>query len=132
MEGYDADSGKFPSVRYQGLSLVGFRRLQEGGNAARSLLVRMLSWTCTEEHKVTLLPASTERLLVSPALLFTKGQKQKGNSNATERKSKAVNIGGVNYDMEMDRGTMMLTSSVSLPKDSVDTRTRHMYPRRRG
>ena len=69
--------------------------------------------------QITLLPMSTERLSISPALLFTKGQTQRGNNNnATKRKSKALNVGGVNYDVKMDRGTMMLTSSVSLPKDS--------------
>ena len=69
--------------------------------------------------QITLLPTSTKMLSISPALLFTKGQTQRGNSdNATERKSKPVNVGGVNYNVKMDRGTMMLTSSVSLPKDS--------------
>ena len=68
--------------------------------------------------QITFLPTSPKRLSISQALLFTKGQTQRGNNNATERKSKAVNVGGVNYDVKMDRGTMMLTSSVSLPKDS--------------
>ena len=58
-------------------------------------------------HKtqITLLITSTERLSISSALLFTKGQTQRGNNNATERKSKAVNVDGVNYDVRMDRGT---------------------------
>ena len=54
---------------------------------------------------------------ISLALLFTKGQTQRGNNNATERKSKVVNVGGVNYDEDMDWGTMMLTNNVSHPKD---------------
>ena len=33
-------------------------------------------------------------------------------------KSKAVNSSGVNYDENMDRGVMKLTSDVSLPKDN--------------
>ena len=69
--------------------------------------------------QINLLPTSSERLSISPALLFTKGQTQSGNYNhATERKSKAVNKRCVNYDVKMDRGTMTLTSSVSLPKDN--------------
>ena len=68
--------------------------------------------------QITLLPMSTESLSISPALLFTQDQTQRGNSNAAERKSKTINVGGVNYDENMDRGTMMLSSSVSLPKDS--------------
>ena len=50
-------------------------------------------------------------------MLFTKGQTQRGNSNATERKSKAINVDGVTYDAKMDRGVMVLTSDVSLAKD---------------
>ena len=45
--------------------------------------------------QINFLPTSTERLSISPALLFTKGQTQRGNSNATERKSKTVNVDGV-------------------------------------
>ena len=36
---------------------------------------------------------------------------------ATEKEIKAVNSGGVNNDGNMDRGPMMFTSDVSLPKD---------------
>ena len=36
---------------------------------------------------------------------------------ATEKKIKAVNSGGVNNGGNMDRGPMMFTSDVSLPKD---------------
>src|SRR3954464_10334019 len=61
---------------------------------------------------------STKRLSISPAFMFTKGQRQRGNSNVTERKNKAVNVGDVNYDVNTDWGTMMFTSSVSLLKDS--------------
>ena len=67
--------------------------------------------------QITLLPTSTERFSISSALLFTKGQTQRGNNNATERKSKIVNVNGVNYDAKMDLGTMTFISSVSLPKD---------------
>ena len=68
--------------------------------------------------QITLLPMSTERLSISPVLLFTKGQTQRGNNNsATERKwsskSESVKYGG-----NMDRGAMTFTSDVSLPKDS--------------
>ena len=66
--------------------------------------------------QITLLPTSTERLSISLALLFTKGQTKRGNNNATEKKSKTVNVNGVNYDAKMDLGTMTFTSSVSLPK----------------
>ena len=52
-------------------------------------------------------------------LFVYKGSKHKGgNSNgATERKVKAVNWSGVNYDGNMDRGPMIFTSDVSLLKD---------------
>ena len=36
---------------------------------------------------------------------------------ATERKVKAVNWSGVNYDGNMDRDPMIFTSDVSLAKD---------------
>ena len=36
---------------------------------------------------------------------------------AAERKVKAVNRKGVNYDGNMDRGPMIFTSDVSPPKD---------------
>ena len=66
-----------------------------------------------------MLTTRTERLSIASALLFTKNQTQRGNNNnVAERKIKAVNVGGVNYDVKMDQGIMMLTSSVSLPKDS--------------
>ena len=59
-------------------------------------------------------------LSISLTLLFRKDQTQRGNSNnATERKSKDVNVDGVNYDAKMDRSKMSFTSSVSLPEDSI-------------
>ena len=36
---------------------------------------------------------------------------------ATERKVKTVNWNDVNYDGNMDRGPMIFTSDISLPKD---------------
>ena len=122
MEGYDVHSRKFPSVKIprfvSSRTPSGTRRWQENNGAVYNLEVAYLTWTCTQTQ-ITLLPTSSERLSISPALLFTKGQTQRGNSNnAKKRKSKAVNIGGVNYNVKMDLGAMMLTISVSLPKDS--------------
>ena len=83
-------------------------------------------------QQITLLPTSTERLSISPALPFAKDQTQAGNNNdggcsgkeikivmviATEKQIKAVKSGGVNSGGNMDRGSMMFTSDVSLPKD---------------
>ena len=68
---------------------------------------------------------STKRLSTSLSLLFTKGQTQRGNSNnVTERKSKEVNVNGVNYDAKMDLGTMTFTSSVSLFQKTVSNYAR--------
>ena len=69
--------------------------------------------------QITLLPTSTERLSIPPALLFTtdQTQREKGNKGATERKQSSKNE-GVNYGGNMDRGAMTFISDVSLPKDS--------------
>ena len=77
-----------------------------------------LTWTCTQKQ-ITLLPTSSERLPISPALLFTKDQTHGGNSDGdcNRKETKAVNNGGVNNGRNMDRGPMMFTSDVSLPKD---------------
>ena len=40
---------------------------------------------------------------------------------ATRKEIKAVNSGGVNNGENMDRGPMMFTSDVSLPKDDKTT-----------
>ena len=67
--------------------------------------------------QITLLPTSTERLSISPALLFTK-DKHKGKIIIVRLKVKVNSkCEGINYDVDMDRGTIMFTSSVSLPKD---------------
>ena len=63
-------------------------------------------------------PNESERLSISPVLLFTKDQNTRVEIIvATERKVKAVNWTGVNNDGNMDRGPMIFTSDVSLPKD---------------
>ena len=68
--------------------------------------------------QITLLPTSSERLSISPALLFTKDQNTRGNNIwCNGKKIKAVKVNGVNYDGNMDRGPMTFTSDVSLPKD---------------
>ena len=70
-------------------------------------------------RKITLLPTSSERLSISPALLFTKDQNTRGKIIIVRLKgNKAVDNEGVNYDENMDRGAMTFTSYVSLPKDS--------------
>ena len=78
-----------------------------------------LTRTCTQTQ-ITLLPTSSERLSISPALLFTKDQNTRGIIVvviATEKEIKAVKENGVNYGGNMDRGPMTFTSDVSLPKD---------------
>ena len=81
-----------------------------------------MTWTCTQQQ-ITLLPTSPERLSISLALLFTKDQNTSGNSNGdcNGKETKAVNSGGVNNGGNMDRGPMMFTSDVSLPKDDKTT-----------
>ena len=59
---------------------------------------------------------------IPPALLFTKDHNARENNNDDcNRKEKAVNSGGVNNGANMDRGPMMFTSDVSLPKDDKTT-----------
>jgi len=62
-------------------------------------------------------------LSIPPALSFTKDQNTSGNSNGdcNGKEIKAVNSGGVNNGGNMDRGPMMFTSDVSLPKDDKTT-----------
>ena len=74
-------------------------------------------------QQITLLPTSSERLSISLALSFTKDQTQAGNSNGdcNGKETKAVNSGGVSNGGNMDRGPMMFTSDVSLPKDDKTT-----------
>ena len=86
--------------------------------ASEICLVRKLSWTCTQQQ-ITLLPTSSEGLSIPPVLLFAKDQTQaeKVMVTATEKEIKAVKGGGVNNGGSMDRGPMMFTSDVSLPKD---------------
>ena len=52
-------------------------------------------------------------------LVVYKGSNTSGNSNGdcNGKETKAVNSGGVNNGGNMDRGPMMFTSDVSLPKD---------------
>ena len=70
-------------------------------------------------QQITLLPTSSERLSISPALSFTKDQTHGGNNSGdcNRKETKVVNSGGVNNGGNMDRGPMMFTSDVSLPKD---------------
>ena len=68
--------------------------------------------------QITLLPTSSERLSIFPALLFKKDQTQREIIIVRLKGNKAVNKNGVNYDGKMDRGVMTFTSDVSLPKDS--------------
>ena len=68
--------------------------------------------------QITLLPTSLERLSNSLDLLFTKDQNTRGEIIVVRLKgNKAVNQNGVNYDENMDWGSMTFTSDVSLPKD---------------
>ena len=53
-------------------------------------------------------------------LVVYKGSKRKGGNSSGDcnrKEIKAVNWSGVNYDGNMDRGPMIFTSDVSLPKD---------------
>ena len=63
-------------------------------------------------------PNESERLSISPVLLFTKDQNTRVEVIVVQWKgNKTVKVNGVNYDGNMDRGPMIFTSDVSLPKD---------------
>src|SRR3954466_6600518 len=79
-----------------------------------STKVANFTWTCTKQ--ITLLPTSTEELSIPPALSFTKDQTQEIKSTS-KSKSRKINS-GVNNDVKMDRGPVIFTSDVSLPKDN--------------
>ena len=119
MEGYDVDSNKFPSVKIlrfvSSRTPSATRRWQENNGVVYNLEVAYLTWTCTGQQ-ITLLPTSSERLSISPVLLFTKDQNTSGNSNGdcSGKEIKAVKGGGVNNGGNMDRGPMMFTSDVSI------------------
>ena len=104
------------------MSPVGLQEIQVGVNGAKSLLPEgdRVDVDLHTRMQITLLPTSSERLSISPALLFTKDQNKGGNSSGdcNGKEIKAVNIGGVNNGGTMDRGPMTFTSDVSLPKDS--------------
>ena len=73
---------------------------------------KLLAWTCTQDTS-NFAPNEYREVVNLSGLVVYKGQTQRGNTNvATERKSKAVNVNGVNYDAKMDLGTMTFTSSV--------------------
>ena len=102
---------------------AGLQEIQVGDNIVRNLgLIRELSWNCTQQQ-INLLPTSTERLSISPVLLFIKDQNTSGNSSGdcNRKEIKAVNDGGVNSGGNIDRGPMMFTGDVSLPKDDKIT-----------
>ena len=74
-------------------------------------------------QQITLLLTSSERLSISLALSFTKDQTHGGNNSGdcNGKETKAVNSGGVSNGGNMDRGPMMFTSDVSLPKNNKTT-----------
>ena len=113
-------AANFPRWRYQG-----YRTRRTPNSASRcqrrqKLSCRIgsrLTWTCTHKQ-ITLLPTSTEGLSIPPALPFAKDQTQAGNNNDSDGKeTKAIKSGGKSNGGNMDRGPMMFTSDVSLPKD---------------
>ena len=79
--------------------------------------VAYLTWTCTQQQ-ITLLPTSQKgcQSLWSCCLQRIK-RKGKSNGDYNGKEIKAVNGEGVNNGGNMDRGPVMFTSDVSLPKD---------------
>src|SRR3954470_20186874 len=69
----------FPWQRYQGLSPVGLRRIQEGGKVNNGAVHNRGCLLHLDLHtqQVTLFPTSTEDLSIPPALLFTKDQRKR-------------------------------------------------------
>ena len=89
-------AANFPRWRYQGYRPVGLQLLQVGVNGAWDyLMTRELTRTCTQKQ-ITLLPTSTERLSISPALSFAKDQTQAGNNNdgCNGKETKAIKSWG--------------------------------------
>ena len=123
VEGWEVVSSKFPLAKIP--RFVSRRtsnsasRWQGNNGTIFKTKVASLTWTCTQKQ-ITLLPTSSEGLSIHPALLFTKDQTQAGNNGDCNRKeTKAVNDGrGESNGGNMDRGPMMFTSDVSLPKDN--------------
>ena len=78
MEGYDADSGKFPSVKIpRFMSPVGFQARQEGGETSNAPSERYHSLNLDlHTNANNFAPNESERLSIPPGLLFTKDQMQ--------------------------------------------------------
>ena len=64
-------------------------------------------------------PNEYRKVVNLSSLVVYKGSNTRveSNSDCNRKVKKAVNNGGVNNDGNMDRGPMMFTSDVSLPKD---------------
>ena len=119
MEGYDVDISKFPSVKIpRFMSPVGLQVQQVGDNSVRNMTRKLTAATNQHTETNNFAPNESERLSISPVLLFTKDQNTKGNNNGdcNGKEIKAVKVNCVNYGGNMDRGVMTFTSDVSLPK----------------
>ena len=96
------------------MSPVGFLRRQEGVSCSGA------NRRCGPAHRNTnnFAPNEYREVVNLSGLAVYKGSNTRVEIVvATERKVKAVNWNGVNYDGNMDRGPMIFTSDVSLPKD---------------
>ena len=122
VEGWEVVSSKFPLAKIP--RFVSRRtpnsasRWQGNNGTVFKTKVASLTWTCTQKQ-ITLLPTSSEGLSIPPVLLFTKDQTQAGNNNDgySGKETKAIKSWDKSNGGNMDRGTMMFTSDVSLPKD---------------
>ena len=82
MEGYDVDSSKFPSVKIPRFNRpVGLQVLQVGGQTSNAPFEINYSLDLDLHTKANnFAPNESERLSISPVLLFTKDQNTRGNN----------------------------------------------------
>ena len=125
VEGWEVASSKFPLAKIP--RFVSRRtpnsasRWQGNNGTVFKTKVASLTWTCTQKQ-ITLLPTSSEgcQSLRSCCLQRIKCTgNNDGDCNGKE--TKTVNDGGENNGGNMDRGPMMFTSDVSLPKNDKTT-----------
>ena len=120
MEGYDVDSSKFPSVKIPRLSTSRTPRTTSRWQGNNGAVYNQGCLLDLDLHTTANNFAPNEfREVVNPSgLVVYKGSNTSGNNNGdcNGKETKAVNSEGVNNGGNIDRGPMMFTSDVSLPK----------------
>ena len=122
MEGYDVDSSKFPSVKIPRLLYQEDSEFFKQVSTAPDIKLPDWDKVDVDLHTETnnFAPNEFREVVNLFGLVVYKGSnaREKVMVIATEKEIKAVKGGGVNNGGSMDRGPMMFTSDVSLPKDN--------------